>query len=74
MDPAMLSSRLDLVLSGKQPLTVFQLAESFEEQVVIDAVSFKQLEEALTLTFMLESSLSTADSMEQADTICAVRH
>ncbi len=29
----------------------FQLAESFDEQVVTDAVSFKQLEEALTLIF-----------------------
>ncbi|WP_028609150.1 hypothetical protein [Paenibacillus harenae] len=41
-----------LVPPEQQPLqTVFQLAESFEEQVVIDAVSFKLLEEALTLTF-----------------------
>ncbi len=39
MDSAMLSS------------SYFELAESFEDQVVIDAVSFKQLEEVLTLIF-----------------------
>ncbi|KTD87688.1 hypothetical protein [Paenibacillus etheri] len=41
-----------LVPPGQQPLlTVFQLAEPFEEQVVTIAVPFKQLEEAYTLTF-----------------------
>lgn len=45
-------SSTSLVHLGQQPLlTVSQLAESFEEQVVIDAVSFKLLGEALTLTF-----------------------
>ncbi|MDQ8734265.1 hypothetical protein [Paenibacillus sp. LHD-38] len=49
---AVLQLALDLVPPGQQPLLiVFQLAEAYEEQVVIDAVSFKQLEEALTLTF-----------------------
>lgn len=40
---AVLQLALDLVPPGQQPLLVIQLAESFEEQVVIDAVPSNNL-------------------------------